>query len=822
MLQSAQHIASLLDGQVLNPQLFSATLRYVLFDSRQIVFPEQSLFFALRGKRSDGHKYIGEAYERGLRHFVVSIPLDYTLWPDANFFMVKDTLEALQKLAIVHRQQYDIPVIGITGSNGKTIIKEWLFQLLHEDYSIVRSPKSYNSQIGVPLSVLQMDASHELAIFEAGISEPEEMVKLTPIIDCRIGIFTNIGAAHDEGFQDRAQKIKEKLQLFSAADHLIYCRDDQDLREIIESTFPSERLWSWSEKEAADLQIQAINAEERGGITIIRGLFRGKEQTIQIPFTDQASIQNAIHCWACLLYLKYPVEQIRKGMQNLEPVAMRLELKAAINQCTLINDSYNADLNALTIALHFLAQQRNRSRRVVILSDILQSGQPEKVLYTAVARLLKSINIDELIGIGAQIPQIKTYLEGIKTHFYENTETFLREFPFEQLQDATILLKGARSFAFERIANRLELKNHNTVLEIDLNALRHNLNVYSQQLDKATRIMVMVKAAAYGSGGTEIAQLLELQRVDYLAVAYTDEGVALRKAGIRLPILVLNPEEATFSAMIRYQLEPEVYSLRQLEKLQRYLEKDHQLPIHLKLDTGMHRLGFDQGNIEALVQQLCTASGLVVRSVFSHLSASEDARHDKFTEQQFAEFQRLYKVIAEALAYRPLRHILNSSGITRFPQYQLDMVRLGIGLYGIAPAPLQEKLERVHRLKATISQIRDVKAGQSIGYARQGQAKKDLRIGTISIGYADGLLRKAGNGAYQVAIRNQLAPTIGHVCMDMTMVDISHIPEAQEGDEVIIFGENPSVEQLAAALETIPYEVFTNISERVRRVYFLE
>ncbi len=822
MSYSIKDIVQILDARLLNPMQTAYEIEHLLLDSRQVIFPKTALFFALKGQRQDGHQYIANLFDKGVRNFIISSTLDSNLYPEANFILVENTLASLQKLATHHRRQFALKTIGITGSNGKTIIKEWLFHLLTNDYKIVRSPKSYNSQIGVPLSVWQIKEGHQLGIFEAGISEMDEMKKLAPIIDCEIGIFTNIGDAHDEGFPDMEEKIRQKLQLFQHTSTLIYNKDSSILDQTISEHFNGECL-TWSTSKKADFQIKKIESTEHS--TTIEGVFHNQKIKFTIPFSDQASIENSIHCYTCLLHLGIAPKTIEKRIKKLEPVAMRLEQKAGINNCTLINDSYNSDLQSLTIALHFLDQQSSEQKRTLILSDILQSGQNPVKLYQEVADLLKEKNINRLIGIGPDISLLEKKLPAnFKTEFYKNTTDFLAKISNTDFQNEVILLKGARQFQFEHIANRLARKAHKTVLEIDLNALLHNLNVYSQQLQNKTKMMVMVKAAAYGSGSYEIAKLLEFHQVDYLSVAYADEGVELRKAGIQLPIMVLNPEEATFDAFFRYQLEPEIYSIQLLKHFLAQMPKNTKdFPIHLKLDTGMNRLGFTQKDLPQLLKILQKNSHVKVQSIFSHLAASEEAIHDGFSEQQVQKFQELYQSISHTLQYSPDRHILNSSGIARFPQYQMEMVRLGIGLYGIDTSEqLSEQLKVVHTLKATISQIKEVHAGQTIGYGRKGKVSKKMRSATISIGYADGLLRKAGNGRYHFNLHQQKAPIIGNVCMDMCMIDVSQIPQANEGDEVIIFGKDMPVTELAKCFETIVYEVFTGISERVKRVYFQE
>jgi len=817
-----QHIVQTINGQPINAPLKDATIHHLLLDSRKVLFQKASLFFALPGKHHNGHQYISTLYEKGVRNFVISENVDWQEMPEANFIRVENTLVALQTLVAFHRSQFSLKTIGVTGSNGKTIVKEWLFQLLRDEYSIVRSPRSYNSQIGVPLSIWQINQEHQLGIFEAGISEMNEMEKLSKIIQCDIGLFTNIGPAHSEGFESIETKIDQKLLLFENAETIIYCLDDHRVKAAIKR-LGNKKNFTWSKKQEADLQITEI-IKNPDGSSYITGLVRSVKHQISIPFSDDVYIENAIHCWATLLFLEVNSKDIYRRMERLESVAMRLELKNGVNNCIIINDSYNSDMGSLQIALHFLEQQSSQAKRTLILSDILQSGQDVQQLYQEVARLLIEKKMDRIIGIGSAIQNMQSFLpDHIQQHFFPDTDSFVESIDINLFQSESILIKGARKFGFERIAHLLSKKVHKTVLEINLNALTHNLQVYSQYLQPDTRIMVMVKASAYGSGSCEVARLLEFNKVDYLAVAYVDEGVSLRNAGIQLPIMVLNPDEQSFDLIIRHRLEPEIYSLRLLKKLIRFLPENKTLAIHLKLDTGMKRLGFTSEVIDPLITLLQANPGIKIQSVFSHLSASEDEEHDSFSEQQKALFDQLSNRIIEGLGYQPLRHIINSSGIVRFPQYQMDMVRLGIGLYGIDSSDkIQQQLRVVHQLKASISQIKLVAAGETIGYSRKGVATTNMRIATVSIGYADGLLRAAGNGHYSVSVHGHLAPIVGNICMDMCMIDISDYPDVKEGDEVVIFGQQPTVQDLAKCQGTIAYEVFTNISERVKRVYYQE
>jgi alanine racemase len=810
----------------------TSRVEYLLFDSRSVAAPALSLFFALPGKNRNGHRFLPELYAQGLRQFVVSQAVDVQKMPEANILQVENTLEALQQLAAQHRSRFNIPVIGITGSNGKTVVKEWLAQLLSPDFNIVRSPKSFNSQIGVPISVWQMQDRHTLAIFEAGISQPGEMDRLERIIRPSIGIFTNLGPAHQEGFSSDAQKLSEKMRLFQNVDTLI-CESrwaPADLRG---------KLFSWSKNgDAADLQVTSIEKLESAGVhisAIVRARANptpeqsessvpGIKSTITLPFSDPASIENALHCWAVMLLLGFHPEEIAQRMLRLDPVEMRLEMKAAIHGCTLINDAYSNDLASLRLALQFARQQAGNGKLTLILSDILQSGQSGKSLWREVAEIVRVQKVSRFFGIGPDIQTIQPKLDAsVEAYFYPDTEHFLEKIAEQDFREETILLKGARSFAFERIARRLEQKAHKTVMEVNLSALSHNLKTYQRLLQPGTKMMVMVKAEGYGAGSAQVARLLEFHPVDYLGVAYADEGIALRQAGVNLPILVLNPEPASFDALWRFRLEPEVYSLPMLEEIAMFSGAGKPLAIHLKLDTGMHRLGFEPADMPLLTEKLRALPHLRVASVFSHLAASDATLHDDFTRRQGAVFTEMYDQIHTALGYAPLRHICNTGGIERWPEYHFDMVRLGIGLYGIGGQAIAPQLHTVNTLKATISQIKTLQPGETVGYNRNsGPLTAPKRIATISIGYADGLLRLAGGGRYSVFLRGQAAPTVGNICMDMTMIDVTGIPEAQVGDEVSIFGENPPVQELAACLQTIAYEVFTNISERVKRVYWTE
>ena len=809
-----------------------AIIEHLLLDSRKLLFPATSLFFALRGQRRDGNLFIPELYSKGVRCFVAGESFteeEIIKFPDAEFLQVQDVLQALHLLTSFHRQQFNLPVIGITGSNGKTIVKEWLYQLLQNDFNIVRSPKSYNSQIGVPLSIWQMNAAHTLGIFEAGISQADEMQKLARIIAPTIGVFTTIGEAHGEGFLNIRQKINEKLKLFVHSDVLIYCADAPDINEAV-NTFKNNvragddfELLSWSKKETATLQIIAVETDSKK--TAIAAQWKENRVNFTIPFIDEASVENAITCCCVLLHLGISINAIAERMLQLRPVEMRLDLKQGINNCSIINDSYSADINSLTIALDFLQQQQQHAKRTLILSDILQSGKSSGELYAGVAAILEQKNINRFIGIGPEISKQKNAFKNIKeTFFFSSPAEFREQFYSQHFHDETILLKGARFFEFEQISHLLEEKIHQTVLEINLNAITHNLNTYQQQLNPGVKLMAMVKAFSYGSGSFEIANLLQFHKVDYLAVAYADEGVELRKAGISLPIMVMNAEEITYDVLVQYNLEPELFSFSILNSFENYLKQYgiNNYPVHIKLDTGMRRLGFEQKDIDELCSRLKSTTAFKIQSVFSHLAASDSAMHDDFTALQATAFLQGCEQIKTVTGYSFIRHIANTSAIHRHKNLQMEMVRLGIGLYGVdANVTVQQQLKNVTTLKTTISQIKNVKPGESVGYNRKGIALKDSVIATVRIGYADGYPRLLSNGAGKMMIKGKVAPVIGNVCMDMTMLDITGM-DVSEGDEVIVFGEHLPVSELAILAQSIPYEILTGISQRVKRIYFEE
>lgn len=804
------------------------SIRHLLTDSRRLLEPQSTLFFAIRTRGGDGHRYVPELFRQGVRHFVVS---DLKAMPEevlqeAWVKVVPDPVAELQHLAQQHRKQFSLPVIGITGSNGKTIVKEWLHQLLSPSLKVVRSPRSYNSQIGVPLSVWQLREEDELAIFEAGISQPGEMEHLERIIRPTIGIFTNIGQAHQEGFRSMEEKVQEKLKFFARCETLIYCRDHEQVHEqLAKAGFSQHKTFTWGHSPRADVQI--LESKTSGQKTDLRYHWQGQQREVLIPFADAASVENACHCLATMLLLGITPATIAERMPELHAVEMRLELKKGINGCLLINDSYNSDLASLALALDFLNQQEQQRQKTLILSDILQSGLSPENLYSQVAELLRQKGVQRFIGIGPELVRQRELFPP-EAQLCPDTATFLQQLRTGSFQKETILLKGARPFRFEAISRRLEEKQHQTRLEINLHALVHNLKTYRSLLRPDTKVMAMVKAFGYGSGSGEVASLLQFHQVDYLGVAYADEGVDLRQSGITLPIMVMNPEEAGFAAMLQQRLEPEIYSFPLLEQFAQALEEaalpreELPFPIHLKLDTGMRRLGFEEQEVDPLLERLVHLPLLKVASVFTHLAASDAPEHDEFTRQQLERFEQMSSRIRQRLGYPFLRHALNSSGIARFPQWQMELVRLGIGLYGIESSPeMQQRLQPVSALKTTISQVKEVQAGESIGYSRSAVAERPMRIATIGIGYADGLDRHLSRGHGRVFIHGKAAPIVGNICMDMCMVDVTNIP-AQPGDEVEVFGPHQPVQELARQLGTIPYEVLTSIPPRVKRVYFQE
>ncbi len=796
-------------------------IQQIIIDSRSVLQPQHSLFVALRGAKFDGHDFIPELFQLGVRCFLVKS--DYRapseIKDEIQLVAVSDTKQALQKLAAYQRSLFDKPVLAITGSNGKTIIKEWLGQVLAQRYAVAKSPKSYNSQVGVPLSVFGIEPYHQVAVLEAGISKPEEMQALQAIIQPDLGIFSNIGTAHEEGFESLQQKLIEKSKLFSQAKWIIYRKEHLQVSTHLEMSFGAERLISWSENPGADYTLSVKKEIDKTKIVMIKpdmGMF-----TFLVPFSDVASLENIRHVIVAATTLGMQPVDIQSGIDHLKTVDMRLTLKSGYNESTIIDDTYNNDLAGLRLALDFMAAQRPKNRKVLVLSDFMQVGNTSEV-YKEVARLVDFYQINLLIGVGKEIRILESLIT-CEQRYFEDTELLLESLQEDQFENDLILVTGARTYGFERIVNKLQQRIHGTTLEINLNALTHNYNFYKTKVAPSTKIMVMVKAFAYGGGATEIANHLQQLKSDYLAVAYTDEGVALREQGISMPIMVLNPAQESFHLLQKFDLEPVVYSpsfYRQLGKFCRTQQCG--MKIHLDLDTGMHRLGFDLqqlSEVKALIQQF---PELKVGSLYTHLVGADEASHEDYSLKQLELFAKMCEQIAGFLGFMPLRHALNSAGIIRYPAYQFDMVRLGIGLYGVeVNGKYDSSLRPISSLKTTISQIKELEAGETVGYSRKGKMHQKGKIATIAIGYADGYDRRFSNGHGYVLINGKKAPIIGNVCMDMCMVDITGI-EAKEGDEVLIYGPGISLKELATQIGTIPYELLTNISSRVKRVYYLD
>lgn len=823
MTYTIERVATLIGAQRLGHA--EARISFVLTDSRSLCFPEETLFFALRSNRNDGHQYISELYRRGVRCFVVEeVPTQATnQFGDANFLVVSSTLQALQCLAQRHREAFNIPVVGITGSNGKTMVKEWLYQLLSPQMVITRSPRSYNSQIGVPLSVWLLNSHSQLGVFEAGISQKGEMQALHNIIRPTIAVLTNIGSAHEENFSSAEEKCREKLRLFKGAQVMVYNADDEMVTRLLNETEHKGERLAWSVKNH-DAAMRITKIDKQPTHTTIHYIYKGGEPNcFSLPFIDDASVCNSIICATVGLHLGLDASTLNLRMSKLEPVAMRLEVKEGLNGCTLINDSYNSDINSLNIALDFMNRRpdHNGQKRTLVLSDILQSGLPDKELYQEVSNLAEQRGVQKFIGIGPKICANKACIALPERYFFNSVADFIRSDVFKTLHNEVVLLKGARSFGFDQLTEQMVKKVHETTLEVNLNAMVNNLNYYRSLMHPNTKLVCMIKADGYGAGAVEIAKTLQDHRADYLAVAVADEGATLRRNGITSNIMVMNPEMTAFKTIFDYDLEPEVYSFRLLEALIKAAEKEGitGFPVHIKLDTGMHRLGFDPDkDMPHLIERLHNQNALIPKSVFSHFAGADADEFDAFSQSQFERFDAGSKMLQAAFEHHILRHIDNSAGIEHFPQRQLDMCRLGLGLYGINPR-YNAIINNVSTLRTTILQMREVKAGDTVGYSRRGTIEHNSVIAAIPIGYADGLNRKLGNRNGYCLVNNQPAQYVGNICMDVAMIDVTGI-DCHEGDSVEIFGDNLPVTELSNVLQTIPYEVLTGISNRVNRVYF--
>lgn len=824
MKYKIEEIATLTGARLYGPAT-GHEIEWLLTDSRSLVYAATSLFFAIKTPSGDGHDFIPELYSRGVRSFVVTaLPKEAAeRFPEANFLLVPSALKALQRLAERHREQFNIPVIGITGSNGKTMVKEWTARLLAPSMVVTRSPLSYNSQIGVPLSVWNLNARSQVGIFEAGISKPGEMEALHDIIQPTIGVMVSLGSAHAENFESPEAKCREKMKLFEDCDTLVFCADDALIARCVTVGKVGRRLLYWSRHNtSAPLYVKSVEPAANGSGTNITYVYRGEEGSYSLPFADEASVNDSVHCLAVALLMGISREEIAERMAKLEPVAMRMEVSQGTRGYTIINDAYNSDVNSLDIALDFLARRASASggETVVVLSSILQSGMEAEELYAEVARMVNSRRPSRLVGIGREISRFAD-LFSVKAEFFPTTEAFIAAGEAEKFpQGATILLKGARQFEFEKIYDLLTQKVHETTLYVNLDAIVRNLNHYRSFMNHGVKMVCMVKASAYGCGATEVARTLQEHGVDYLAVAVADEGVTLREAGITANIMVMNPEMTAFRTMLHYHLEPEVYSFRVLEALEREAGREGitHYPIHLKIDTGMHRLGFEPEEIDELVALLKAQDALAPRSVFSHFVGSDGSEFNDFTRQQFEIFDTASSKIQKAFPHKILRHICNTAGIERFKEYHLDMVRLGLGLYGIDPYT-NKTINTVATLRTTILQIHNLAAGETVGYSRKGVLKRNSRIAAIPIGYADGLSRHLGCGRGYCLVGGKRAPYVGNICMDVAMIDVTDIP-CKEGDSVEIFGDNLPVTAISDELQTIPYEILTSVSERVKRVYY--
>ena len=796
-------------------------IEQVLIDSRKKASALGTLFCAIKGEQHDGHNYIETLLNSGVNSFMVEHIPSHLEDRDANYILVENVLQAIQRFAKNHREQFSFPIVGITGSNGKTIVKEWCYQLLYPQLNVARNPRSYNSQIGVPISVLDLRDSHEIGLFEAGISQVGEMVKLQKIIQPTMGIFTNIGDAHSAGFLNETEKIYQKLSLFEKCKSLVFRREENLLTDIIDR-FTNERnivVYDWSDTSPAFLQVQKIQENVNG--STITALCRGHKITVRVPFSDDASVENSLHALTLALALDLRVDSITTQMANLQPIEMRLNQKAGIRNCSIISDFYNSDYKSIEIVLDWAEQRHAKKKKTIVLSDLEQSSLSDRDLYTSINQLLKKFQYHRLIGIGPKISEYRFLFDLGQQSFYPSSEHFIQDFKPTNFNDEVIVLKGARSFAFERIERLLQQKVHNTVLEVNLNALQNNLNHFRSLAGKETKIMVMAKAFSYGSGGDEIAHFLQFNKVDYLGVAYADEGVALRKKGIHLPIMVMNSDEDSYDVMLDHNLEPELYSFRSLRLFTERVKQKavKQARAHLEVNTGMNRLGFDLAEMDEVFALLKSSPDLYIQSIFSHFAVAEDEKQDEFTQHQIDQLNAFYLGFVQHLGYRPLKHIANSSGAMRFKQAHFDMIRLGIGLYGFEALVNQRKgIEPISTLKSFISQIRTVKSGQGVSYGLGGKSTRERKIAVVAIGYADGLDRRLSDGVGFFLIHGKEAPIVGKICMDMTMCDITEI-DCAEGDEVIVFGKNPSITEIAKRLNTIPYEVLTSVSERVKRIY---
>lgn len=816
-----RELASILESPCKGPAL-PYRIEQLLSDSRRAYKTQAAMFVAIHGKNHDGHRYVDKMYQKGVRAFLLENELP-SYHPDAYYIHTDSSLKALQKIARFKREQLSYPIMAITGSNGKTVIKEWMYQLFSKQLSVARSPRSYNSQLGVPLAVWNLPNDKELGIIETGISKPGEMEKLEAIVQPEMGLVTNIGEAHAANFTNREHKLREKLLLFKEAKHVFYCKDHTLVHDVMKELYPSKNHLSWSAKGPAFVQL--LSVEKHNNYSLLEIQFEATNYRVHLPFIDSASLENFMHCFNIAAFMDLDLQEVSRQAAFLTEVSMRSQILRGQNNTLLINDSYSSDFHSLENAIEILASQAAYPKKSLILSDLPEGEFTSAYLYTEIAEMLRVNHVSRIIGIGHEVSSFSSFFEGLEAEFYPDTEAFVRAFSVNDFRAEAILIKGARSFNLEQITKLLQEKSHSAEMEIRLNGIKHNLEVYRSLLSPQIRIMAMVKAFGYGTGDYEVAQKLEQSGVSYLAVAFTDEGVALRKKGISIPILVLNPEVDGFEALLKYKLEPEVYSLEILKALVHFLSSSHMnteeaFPIHLNIDTGMHRLGFDEADMEELTKVLVDQRDLLsVRSIFTHLSSAGDADGKEYTLKQLEDYSKAYQQIVNVLKEKPLRHALNTSGMEYFPDFEFDMVRLGIGLYGISSkAEIQNKMESVLSLRARVLQVKKIKKGDAIGYSRAERAKEDMRIATVSLGYADGLRRELSLGKGKLYFEKHPCPIVGNVCMDMCMVAIGEL-NILPGDKMSLFENNRQIVELAKVLNSIPYEVLSSISSRVKRIY---
>jgi alanine racemase len=807
------------NSSVFDPNRSVSELSY---DSRKLTFPEQTLFFAIKTAKNDGHHYIAELIKQRVKNFIISNNIENYKNFDANFYQVDDPVSAMQQIAAKHRKNFDYPVIGITGSNGKTIVKEWLSAILSKDFSVIKSPNSYNSQIGVPLSVWQMNESYNLAIFEAGISQVNEMKKLEAVIQPNIGILTNIGNAHSGFFNSDEEKLLEKLQLFKTTSTIIYNNDNQLIKKTLATdNFAHLQKISWGKNQDSFYKI--VSQKQLQHSVIVE--FSHSEEWLEIPFIDAASVENALHISALLMFMGYSLSEISKRLRFLSPLSMRMEIKEAQNNSIIINDTYSLDVNSLRIALDFLSTQTQFAKKTLIISDFEQVNWGEKE-YLELSKIFDNHHINKLIVVGEEMRKRHGYFPAIEKYFYATTNDLLAHLDEVNIRDEAVLIKGARAFRFERVMQALQLKTHQTTLRVDLAALVQNLHYFKKLLQPETKIMAMVKAMSYGLGDAELINDLCYHKVDYLAVAYTDEGITLRKRNITQPIVVLGAEATGFDLMIRYHLEPEIFNLFYLKELISTIENYPEInnfPIHIKVDTGMHRLGFDEEEIEEMLQLVTASPKFKIASVFTHLAASEDVNEDVFTQNQIQKFNKICAKINTQISYPYLKHVLNSAGVVRFPEAQFDMVRLGLGLYGFCPLPeVQAQLQSVISLSSVITQIKKIRKGDTVGYNRTFTAQGDMKIAIVPVGYADGFPRELSNGVGSMLVHQKQCPIVGKISMDMTVIDVTHLDEVSIGDEVTIYNTENSLQEIGVKIDKTPYELLTAISKRVPRIYVRE